>query len=541
MRRPVLLAALILLASTPGAHAQWITTLSPDNIVCGAPGDQNRPEAVPDGSGGVVSVWNDARRSGRTDLFAQRLDVNGVTLWALDGVAVDTTAGALGIFRACSDDSGGMIVAWTRISGPEPNRVRVQRVDANGQIRWGAGGLRAGLAELVQDMPRLVRDGSGGAFVLWSNWSSGFAANIVAQRLTSAGTRLWSGTGVSLTPDGEMRTIEAVERPGGGVYFAWWQTFALPQVAGIDASGAALWPGGIAITDAPMSNVPPRLVGVAAGNGVVFVCGGGNELYARRIGPGGSSWPTAQRVVSGNWYQSTPAIASDGAGGAIVSWVDSRNFFDAEMYAQRLRFDGLPLWATDGVGLPQMRVTGASGLVSDGAGGVWIASASPVGTWVQRLSASGVPWFPQGGVNLSERYVYPDGMRLVPTVNNGLIVVASGGEPFDIWAKRMFGNGSLGTVGVQGGPGVGSSLALSAGPNPARERVTLGFTIAREGHARLEVFGLRGERIATLANGVLSPGRHARTWDMAGLAPGVYHARLTSDAGTAVATIAHVK
>ncbi len=541
MRHPALFVAMLLFASTPVAHAQWITTLSPDNIVCGATGPQITPAAVPDGSGGVISVWNDARRSGKTDLFAQRLDVEGITRWALDGVAVDSSAGALGAFRACSDDSGGVIVAWTRISGPESNRVRVQRVDANGQIRWGAGGLRAGLAEQVQDIPRLVRDGSGGALVLWANWSTTFAANIYGQRFTSAGARLWSATGASLTPDAEVRTIEAVERPGGGVYFAWWQTFALPQVAGIDANGAALWPGGIDITDAPMSNVPPRLLGVAAGDGVVFVCGGGNELYARRIGPGGSSWPTAQRLVSGNWFQSAPAIASDGADGAIVSWVDSRNFFDAEMYAQRLRFDGLPLWTTDGVGLPLMRVTGANGLVSDGAGGAWIASASPVGTWVQRLSASGVPWFPQGGVNLSERYVYADGMRLVSTVNNGLIVVASGGEPSDIWAKRMFGNGSLGTVGVGGGPGARSALALSAGPNPARERVTLGFTLAREGHARLEVFGLRGERIATLASGVLSPGRHAHTWDMGSLAPGVYHARLTSDTGTAVARIAHVK
>ena len=140
---------MLLFAATPAAHAQWINTLSPDNIVCGAPGPQITPGAVTDGSGGVISVWNDARRSGRTDLFAQRLDVNGITRWALDGVAVDTSAGAMGVFRACSDDSGGMIVTWTRTSGPESNRVRVQRVDANGQIRWGAEIGRASCRERV--------------------------------------------------------------------------------------------------------------------------------------------------------------------------------------------------------------------------------------------------------------------------------------------------------------------------------------------------------------------------------------------------------
>ena len=109
-------------------------------------------------------------------------------------------------------------------------------------------------------------------------------------------------------------------------------------------------------------------------------------------------------------------------------------------------------------------------------------------------------------------------------------------------AKRIFGNGSLTTTGVEDGFTPGAGLALAAGPSPARgEAVTLRFALTRAGHATLELFGLQGERVATIADEALSAGRHSRTFDTSRLAPGVYHARLTTSEGVANARFVRVR
>ena len=71
-------------------------------------------------------------------------------------------------------------------------------------------------------------------------------------------------------------------------------------------------------------------------------------------------------------------------------------------------------------------------------------------------------------------------------------------------------------------------------PNPFRDRTTLTFELDRPGDVRLEVFDAAGRRVATLAEGRRAAGSHTVAWDAAGLASGVYVARLRSD--DAVAT-----
>ena len=71
-------------------------------------------------------------------------------------------------------------------------------------------------------------------------------------------------------------------------------------------------------------------------------------------------------------------------------------------------------------------------------------------------------------------------------------------------------------------------------PNPFRARTTLTFELDRPGAVTLNVFDAAGRRVATLAEGAYAAGEHTVAWDAAGLASGVYFARLS--AGNAVAT-----
>lgn len=71
-------------------------------------------------------------------------------------------------------------------------------------------------------------------------------------------------------------------------------------------------------------------------------------------------------------------------------------------------------------------------------------------------------------------------------------------------------------------------------PNPFTDRTTLGYALPEAAHVRLDVYDIRGRRVATLVNDDVGPGRHEVRLDAAGLASGTYVARLT--AGTHVET-----
>src|SRR6266850_812535 len=81
--------------------------------------------------------------------------------------------------------------------------------------------------------------------------------------------------------------------------------------------------------------------------------------------------------------QESATIIADGAGGAIVTWQDFRTGTSFDIYAQRVDAAGVPQWTLDGVPLcihaeDQEYPT----ITSDGAGGAIV-------TWVDERSGNG--------------------------------------------------------------------------------------------------------------------------------------------------------
>ncbi len=541
------LAFVTLALTSSAATAQWITVPDPDNYACSATGAQLTPVAVTDGAGGVVTVWRDQRTSGHTDLYAQHTNAAGYNVWASNGVVVDSMVGTIAVAVACSDDSGGVIVAWLRSGGVGANRVFAQRVDANGQVRWAPGGVRVSSAELTQSLPRIVEDGAGGAMVLWAHWKGGPIANVYGQRLNRDGAKLWSATGDSVVARGEVRSFQVLRRPGGGAYIGWWQTYGVPSVIAIDVNGHWAWGAPDTITTAAMSTAPPRLNLARTGTGFVALCSGGYQMYARRFDDGGAAWPTSVRVVSGAWTQAAPRVTTDDAGGFYVSWIDGRPA-GGGVFLQRMRSDGTSAWIADGIRVTTTRFTSSGvDVAPDGSGGAWITWCAYPGTLAQRYSAAGTPWIAGTGTVVSGVNVFGfDIATLLPIANNGLIIVASddfgGTRGYDVWMKCVYGNGSLGTTGVEDSPRAArAGLSLAVGPNPVRDRAALRFTLPHEGRVTLELFGLAGERVATIADETLPAGEHVRTLDAGALPPGVYHARLATSRGVTTTRLVRVR
>ncbi|HMB71569.1 MAG TPA: T9SS type A sorting domain-containing protein, partial [bacterium] len=65
-------------------------------------------------------------------------------------------------------------------------------------------------------------------------------------------------------------------------------------------------------------------------------------------------------------------------------------------------------------------------------------------------------------------------------------------------------------------------------PNPARSATLFAFSLDRRAAARLEVFDVRGRRVATLVDEVLGAGEHRREWRLAGVPSGVYFYALSA-------------
>lgn len=89
-------------------------------------------------------------------------------------------------------------------------------------------------------------------------------------------------------------------------------------------------------------------------------------------------------------------------------------------------------------------------------------------------------------------------------------------------------------------PTAPAELALAPlAPQPVRGPAALRFRLPAAGHATLEVFGVRGERVRTLHSGPLGAGEHGATWDLRdgsgrAVPGGLYFVRLRAGQGTRV-------
>ncbi len=161
---------LVLLASAFPAYAQWVSEGIPASITTD---DQRYVEAVEDGSGGIIMVW-DVGRGTPADIYAQRIGAYGYPVWDPDGVAICTVGGTQQYPVVCSDGAGGAVIAW------EDNRamnwdIYGMRMNEYGVKSWVAGGLYLTNVSGDQIKPCIIEDGEGYAIVAWQGRRSGAA------------------------------------------------------------------------------------------------------------------------------------------------------------------------------------------------------------------------------------------------------------------------------------------------------------------------------------------------------------------------------
>lgn len=269
-------------------------------------------------------------------------------------------------------------------------------------ILWDPLGVPISEVPGYQIRPAIVRDDSSGAIIMWrdgrSRPSDPDGSDVYAQRVDQDGNILWSANGQPINVDPQATgywtygaTPLAQDGQGGAV--ATWVNFdgqgGKVYAQRFDHLGNLLWgqSGVLIATSRADMSAPQMDPSIASdGSGGAFVtwanipgyAGNAEDIYVQRVDASGAiQWgPEGVTVAtSGNVSRFLPSVVHDGLGGAIVVWSDGRDVPAVRIYAQRVNSSSEAQWAAGGIPISQS--TGQAyhlqhGLISDENGGTFI-------------------------------------------------------------------------------------------------------------------------------------------------------------------------
>jgi hypothetical protein len=318
--------------------------------ICTAANHQAYPTIASDGSGGAIITWRDTR-GGFSDIYAQRVNASGNVLWIADGVVVCAATGSQSYPQITSDGFGGAIVTWEDERGSDTD-IYAQRIDLYGITQWTADGEAICTATASQQRMRIVEDGAGGAIIAWYDDRSLSYYDIFAQRIDASGAVAWTTDGVAIcTVLGDQYYPEIDTDGAGGAIITWYDyrggSTSDVYAQRVDEYGNPLWtPDGVAISTAANFQNEPYVAHVGSGESIIawrdYRSGSSYDTYAQRVDANGVTQWTANGVALciQPWNQSGVRIVSNGYGGAIVAWDDYRNGTDNDIYAQMIDTNG---------------------------------------------------------------------------------------------------------------------------------------------------------------------------------------------------------
>jgi hypothetical protein len=321
--------------------------------------------------------------------------------WPPSGRGICTAAATQQHPAITTDGAAGAIVTWQDFRFPRVN-VFAEHVLASGVLDagWPLNG-RALLTDPVametaaggQTAPAIVSDGAGGAIVAWQDLrTEANDIDLFAQHILASGAvdPAWPANGAALVQTvGNQQTFVLVADGAGGAFVAWVDGRAGIAATDIFAQHVLVsgvvdprWPvNGLAVCAAAGAQAFPAIAADGAGGAIVTwqdprSAATGFDVYAARIldsGANAPGWPVDGRVVCGaTGDQGRPTIAPDGAHGAIVAWSDSRVVATSHIFAQHVLGSGTvdPVWPVDGRGVSGSGTIESRPLaVADGAGG----------------------------------------------------------------------------------------------------------------------------------------------------------------------------
>jgi len=308
--------------------------------------EQLSPDIIADGSSGVIIVWQRAYSSTDNDIMAQKFSALGTQEWGNYGTYICTDTIDQQTPRLVTDNSGGAIIVWIDyVSGD--NGIYGQRVNSAGANQWGS---KKAICDISSDQinPELISCGAHGAMVVWQDLRSG-NYDIYAQRVDSSGNLLWAADGnVIINSANHEISPKIVSNGSGGAFITWLldkSTYYEMYIEKLDANGNSLCMGEAAV-DYGMSNTGTYVLASDGQNGAIMAWDGADGyLRANRFtGSCGDTWHEA--LVSNGGFDPT-SIIPDGGGGAFVAFM-VYNYGNSYVSLQKISSTGTRSWGENG-------------------------------------------------------------------------------------------------------------------------------------------------------------------------------------------------
>jgi hypothetical protein len=365
-------------------------TVSTGVVVCDAGNDRTFKGAVPDGNGGVIVTWIDFRNVGDGDIYIQRFDSNGAPQWQANGVAVTSTSNILEYDAyLVSDGAGGAIVAWSWDNRTSDIQASAQRIGANGNALWAAGGVKIINNTGFRKMASMVADGAGGAIAILLDYRKDTTgtnynvfddfnvsdADLYAQRLSATGSLLWGNSGavVSNEPKNQGDRVPpfvfAREDGAGGAvvlftdwrndvvtdgYFDWVNGDVYSQR--LNSSGVRQWTSaGVSLTNIDKLQYPVDVVRTNTGNYAVAYYDGTssvNKVVGQLLSSSGSLlWASPVNIV-GSSKSEQLRLLGDLSGNVICIYLnDLFNSTLVSIRGQKFNASGAAQWGANGLSI----------------------------------------------------------------------------------------------------------------------------------------------------------------------------------------------
>jgi hypothetical protein len=417
LRSAISIACIFTLASP--LHADYGAWTESGEVICSADDLQLDPCIAPDGAGGAFIAWTDWRNMVGMldyDVYLQRVDADGDTLWDEDGILIGDH-NQMVYCRYCrdpqavSDENGGVIVVFNGGA----TTLHAQRVDADGNLLWGSTGVVV-LPEPTMNYHRvydtfdIASDGAGGVVVTWNmahyDEEMEYHYALYTQRVDSSGTVKWGdpyfGLGLS---SAENQTRPRITSDGRcGAIITWndrpstWHMYAQR----VDSAGTKQWGSNVQVSTGSYTiEYQPDIASDSLGGAIIAWTNQSNgRVYAQRVDSSGNVDWQSDVAVCEPYVSVGPIAAEDDENGALISYWGSDL-----LAAQKIDEDGNRQWGTDGVTVCSSVYSNSYETCHDGQGGAisaWRDGRSGDAIYAMRVDSDGKKkWKTQGSTATS--------------------------------------------------------------------------------------------------------------------------------------------
>lgn len=165
--------------------------------------------------GNEIVFWNDTV-NGNPDIFAQKLDANGLCLWD-ENLCLTDSPGDQNIIDLVKTSDNNCIILYTDYSLASVTSYYMQKITPDGQCLWSPNGVLFSCEPMKIDTIKLIPNASGGAHILYTSAYH----SLYRQMIDANGSYIFSLDNTSIYTDTLYVTLKnAVSDNSGGATIA---------------------------------------------------------------------------------------------------------------------------------------------------------------------------------------------------------------------------------------------------------------------------------------------------------------------------------